>query len=97
MPLFAASLTPEIPANPLLRSSQTTCTFYIAPSNGAQYIDISILELPSYQGSVFLYDSQGVSLVSANQATTGWVRPLRVQGDRVRVVWDGTSEKSEFR
>ena len=43
-----------------------------------------------------MYDNLGNSLVSALQASTGWVRPFRVSGNSVMVVWDGTSEKSDF-
>ncbi|GMI10766.1 hypothetical protein TrRE_jg3075 [Triparma retinervis] len=74
-------------------SANSDCTFTIAPSlEGALYVDLVIEYLPVFQGDMYIYDSQGNSIVSASQLSTGWVAPLRIYNFPITFVWDGTSD-----
>jgi hypothetical protein len=75
-------------------SANSDCTFHIAPDlKGAEYVDLVIEYLPVYQGDMYIYDSQGNSIVSASQLSTGRVPPLRITNFPIAIVWDGTSGK----
>ena len=65
--------------------------FLLAP-HLLQYVDIVIEYLPVYQGTLEITDSLGTSLVTAAQASTGWVAPMRVYNFPVKIKWDGTSD-----